>query len=282
MQGREDPAFVHSLLPLHNQRSNVIQYASGSLESLAGVSFHAVLFAVGCFGNQIAGCANCCTDRNSLYNCIEIHAVFPPLLGYGIFTGRVRFIHIIPLLENGDSWKNRPVWKDKMMSRIHIVLCEPRIPENTGNISRTCAVTGAKLHLIKPYGFVITDKHLKRAGLDYWDKLDVEEYEDLADFLQRHKDGRIYFFTTKSRCCYADVVYPQDEDVYLMFGREDRGLPEELLAAHPETSVRIPMRPTLRSLNLSNSAAIAVYEVLRQRGFPELSAQGDLTKYAWE
>lgn len=168
------------------------------------------------------------------------------------------------------------------MSRIHIVLCEPRIAQNTGNISRTCAVTGAKLHLIRPYGFEITDKQLKRAGLDYWDKLDVAEYESLADFMEKHKEDAIYYFTTKSRSCYADITYPAGTDVYLMFGREDAGLPEELLKEHPDTCVRIPMRPTLRSLNLSNAAAIAVYEVLRQRGFPELSAQGNLTKYTWE
>lgn len=168
------------------------------------------------------------------------------------------------------------------MSRIHIVLCEPRIPENTGNISRTCAVTGAKLHLIRPYGFEITDKHLKRAGLDYWDKLDVVQYDSLSDFMEQHREDIIYYFTTKSRCSYTDVCYPENREVYLMFGREDAGLPEELLVSHQETSVRIPMRPTLRSLNLSNSVAIAVYEVLRQWNFPELSAEGNLTKYEWE
>lgn len=168
------------------------------------------------------------------------------------------------------------------MGRIHIVLCEPRIAQNTGNISRTCAVTGAKLHLIKPYGFEITDKHLKRAGLDYWDKLEVQEYENLAAFMEMHKNEIIYYFTTKSRQCYADVQYPLEKDVFLMFGREDAGLPEELLIQHPDTSVRIPMLPTLRSLNLSNSVAISVYEVLRQRKFSGLSARGDLTKYEWE
>lgn len=165
---------------------------------------------------------------------------------------------------------------------LHIVLCEPQIPQNTGNISRTCAVTGAMLHLIGPYGFTITDRQLKRAGLDYWDKLSIREYPSLTAFLSAHAEDRIYYFTTKSRRSYCDVQYPADEDVYLMFGREDAGLPEELLVQHPETAVRIPMRPTLRSLNLSNSVAIAAYEVLRQWNFPEMTAQGDLTRYSWE
>lgn len=166
--------------------------------------------------------------------------------------------------------------------KLHIVLAEPQIPQNTGNISRTCAVTGASLHLIQPYGFVITDKGLKRAGLDYWDKLDITEYPSLETFMAQHSGDRIYFYTTKSRMCHSDVTYPTEEDVYLMFGREDAGLPEALLAAHPETCVRIPMRPTLRSLNLSNSVAIAAYEVLRQWGYPGLTAEGNLTEYAWE
>lgn len=166
--------------------------------------------------------------------------------------------------------------------KLHIVLAEPQIPQNTGNISRTCAVTGASLHLIKPYGFVITDKGLKRAGLDYWDKLDITEYPSLEAFMEQHSGDRIYFYTTKSRTCHSDVTYPADEDVYLMFGREDAGLPEALLAAHPSQCVRIPMRPTLRSLNLSNSVAIATYEVLRQWGYPGLSAEGNLTEYEWE
>lgn len=166
--------------------------------------------------------------------------------------------------------------------RLHIVLCEPQIPQNTGNISRTCAVTGAKLHLIHPFGFTITDKQLKRAGLDYWDKLDITEYESLDAFMQQHENDSIYFFTTKGRQRHSDVQYSDDADVYLMFGREDAGLPEELLLAHPDTCVRIPMRPTLRSLNLSNSVAIAAYEVLRQWDYPELETMGKLTKYEWE
>ena len=165
---------------------------------------------------------------------------------------------------------------------LNIVLCEPQIPQNTGNISRTCAVTGARLHLIPPFGFTITDKQLKRAGLDYWDKLDITEYESLGSFMELHAQDKIYFFTTKGRKRHSDVQYDPNEDIYLMFGREDAGLPEELLYAHPETCVRIPMRPTLRSLNLSNSAAIAAYEVLRQWDYPELETRGNLTKYEWE
>ena len=168
------------------------------------------------------------------------------------------------------------------MPHLHIVLAEPQIPQNTGNISRTCAVTGATLHLIRPYGFEITDRNLKRAGLDYWDKLEIFEYASLSEFMQQHSADRIYYFTTKARSAHSDVVYPDKQEIYLMFGREDAGLPEELLVAHPETAVRIPMRPTLRSLNLSNSVAIAAYEVLRQWGYPDMTAQGNLTKYAWE
>lgn len=165
---------------------------------------------------------------------------------------------------------------------LHIVLCEPQIPQNTGNISRTCAVTGAKLHLIHPFGFTITDKQLKRAGLDYWDKLDITEYESLDQFMQLHEQDALYFFTTRGRNRHCDVQYPANKDVYLMFGREDAGLPEQLLFVHPDTCVRIPMRPTLRSLNLSNSVAIAAYEVLRQWDFPELEATGELTQFEWE
>ncbi|MDE5768852.1 MAG: tRNA (cytidine(34)-2'-O)-methyltransferase [Oscillospiraceae bacterium] len=172
------------------------------------------------------------------------------------------------------------------MSKLLIVLAEPQIPQNTGNISRTCAVTGAVLHLIKPYGFEITDKNLKRAGLDYWDKLEILEYESLQDFMTQHENHKIYFFTTKSRICHSDVDYRKfldsGQDVYIMFGREDAGLPEELLVQHPETAVRIPMRPTLRSLNLSNSVAIAAYEVLRQWDYPDMTAHGNLTKYEWD
>ncbi len=165
------------------------------------------------------------------------------------------------------------------MYNINIVLAEPQIPQNTGNISRTCAVTGARLHLIKPLGFEVSDKHLKRAGLDYWDKLDISYYENFADFFEKNPDGNFFYFTTKGRKTYSDVKYPNNS--YLVFGREDRGLPEELLYRNPESCVRIPMRNELRSLNLSNSAAIAVYEVLRQWDYPDLNREGKLTKYTW-
>lgn len=165
------------------------------------------------------------------------------------------------------------------MHNLNIVLVEPQIPQNTGNISRTCAVTGARLHLIKPLGFEISDKHLKRAGLDYWDKLDITYYENLNDFFEKNKSGNFFYFTTKGRHVHSNVEYP--DNAYLVFGREDAGLPEELLYNNPDTCVRIPMRNNLRSLNLSNSVAIAVYEVLRQWDYPDLSRAGKLTKYEW-
>ena len=151
---------------------------------------------------------------------------------------------------------------------INVVLYSPEIPQNTGNISRTCAVTGARLHIIKPIGFEISDRTLKRAGLDYWDKLDVTYYENYEDFLRQNENAEMYFFTAHATHSYADVTYP--EDVYLIFGRESVGLPKELINESAERCLRIPMRKTLRCLNLSNSVAIAVYEVLRQSGFSGL------------
>lgn len=167
------------------------------------------------------------------------------------------------------------------MHKLNIVLVEPQIPQNTGNISRTCAVTGAVLHLVKPYGFVISDKHLKRAGLDYWDKLEIHQYENLDEFFSQNS-GEFYFFTTKGRKTHSDVEYPEGKDVYIVFGREDKGLPEKLLYKNPDSCVRIPMRNDLRSLNLSNSVAIACYEVLRQWGYPDLGREGKLTQYCWQ
>lgn len=166
------------------------------------------------------------------------------------------------------------------MSKIHIVLFEPEIPQNTGNIARTCAATGASLHLIKPMGFTVDDKKLKRAGLDYWDKLDITYYEGLSDFTEKHPDAKIYYFSTKARNLYTEVTYP--DEVYIMFGKESAGLPESLLVKHPDTAVRLPMREGLRSLNLSNTVAIAVYEILRQNGFAGLLEKGNLTKYDWD
>lgn len=165
------------------------------------------------------------------------------------------------------------------MSNLNIVLVEPQIPQNTGNISRTCAVTGARLHLVRPLGFEVTDKHLKRAGLDYWDKLDITYYNGLNDFFEKNRDGNFFYFTTKGKNVHSDTEYPDNS--YLVFGREDKGLPEELLYRNPDKCVRIPMRNELRSLNLSNSVAIAVYEVLRQWDYPDLSREGRLTKYNW-
>ena len=163
------------------------------------------------------------------------------------------------------------------MTDINIVLVEPEIPQNTGNIVRTCAVTGAALHLVRPLGFEITSAKLKRAGLDYWDKLNITYYDSLADFLEKNKGENMYFFSTKAKHCYTDISYPNR--VFLLFGKETKGLPEELLYAHPDECVRIPMRNTLRSLNLSNSVSIAVYEVLRQNSFEGLEKAGKLTKY---
>ena len=148
---------------------------------------------------------------------------------------------------------------------INIVLYSPEIPQNTGNISRTCAVTGARLHIIKPIGFEISDRTLKRAGLDYWDKLDVTYYENYEDFLGQNENSNLYFFSTHAERSFAEVDYP--DDVFLVFGRESVGLPKELVEANMERALRIPMRKTLRCLNLSNSVAIAVYEVLRQKNY---------------
>lgn len=170
--------------------------------------------------------------------------------------------------------------ENNSMTELNIVLVEPQIPQNTGNIARTCAVTGAALHLIKPMGFTVTDKHLKRAGLDYWDKLDITYYDGLDDFFSKNNNGKFYFFTTKGRNIHSDVSY--EGKVYLIFGREDKGLPEELLFEHKKNCLRIPMRNTLRSLNLSNSVAVAVYEALRQNDYNELETKGELTKFRWK
>ena len=165
------------------------------------------------------------------------------------------------------------------MSKLNIVLVEPQIPQNTGNIARTCAATGAALHLVKPMGFTVDDKKLKRAGLDYWYLLDITYYENLQDFFEKNKDGNFFYFTTKGQHIYSDVSFP--ENSYIVFGREDAGLPEELLKDNPDNCLRMPMIGDARSLNLSNTVAIAAYEVLRQWGFPELLCQGQLTRYEW-
>lgn len=156
--------------------------------------------------------------------------------------------------------------------KINIVMVEPEIPQNTGNIARTCAAIGSKLHLVKPLGFEITDKYLKRAGLDYWDKLEIEEHESLQEFLDKYKpeENNMFYASTKATHCYSDVNYSQLDEIFILFGKETKGLPEDLLQKYIENTIRIPMRPTLRSLNLSNSVNIIVYEVLRQKNFEGL------------
>ena len=165
------------------------------------------------------------------------------------------------------------------MPKINIVMVEPEIPQNTGNVARTCAATGARLHIVKPMGFTIDDKKLKRAGLDYWHYLDITYYDGLEDFFSKN-NGAFFYFTTKGRKTHSDVSYP--DNCYLLFGKETKGLPEELLIKNPERCVRIPMQGEIRSLNLSNSVAIAVYEALRQWNYPELSNFGQLHNYKWE
>ena len=160
------------------------------------------------------------------------------------------------------------------MSHINIVLCEPEIPQNTGNIARTCAATGASLHLIRPLGFEIDNAKLKRAGRDYWDKLDITFYDGLDDFYAKHPGIVVYYFTTKAKHKYSDVSYP--DDAWIMFGKETRGLPEDLIRAHMDHALRLPMKENIRSLNLSNSVAIAVYEVLRQWDFDGFQTEGFL------
>lgn len=171
------------------------------------------------------------------------------------------------------------------MSTLHLVLFEPRIPQNTGSIARTCAVTGAKLHLIHPLGFRIDDAKLKRAGLDYWDKLEIFHHENLAAFFAAYPQAEdaanpFFYFTAKTGTLYTDVTYP--EETFLIFGREDLGLPDDVLKENPGRCVRIPMRETLRCLNLSNSVAVAAYEVLRQHDFAGLTKDGRWAKSEWE
>lgn len=165
------------------------------------------------------------------------------------------------------------------MHEINIVMVEPEIPQNTGNIARTCAATGAKLHLIGPMGFKIDNKKLKRAGLDYWHLLDINYYENLNDFFNKN-DGEFYYFSTKAPNIYSDIKFPNK--CYLFFGKETKGLPETLLYKNQSRVVRIPMINSARSLNLSNSVAIGVYEVLRQWNFPQLLCSGKLREYNWQ
>ena len=165
------------------------------------------------------------------------------------------------------------------MAILNIVLVEPEIPANTGNVARTCAATGTRLHLVKPLGFSVDDKHLKRAGLDYWSLLDISYYENLDDFFEKNQGGNFYYFSTKALNRHTDVSYP--DNAFLVFGKETRGLPESLLLKNRDNCVRIPMIEDARSLNLSNSVAIAAYEVLRQWDYPELLTHGELHRHRW-
>ena len=162
---------------------------------------------------------------------------------------------------------------------VNVVLLEPEMPANTGNIGRTCVATGTRLHLIRPLGFQLTDRMIRRAGLDYWPQLDVTVYDDYEDFRQKNPEARIYMATTKSRNLYTEPEY--EENCFLMFGRESAGLPEELLAEHPENTIRIPMLGDTRSLNLANSVAVVVYEALRHQDFRGLNLKGDLHRLSW-
>ncbi|MBO7708886.1 MAG: tRNA (cytidine(34)-2'-O)-methyltransferase [Lachnospiraceae bacterium] len=162
---------------------------------------------------------------------------------------------------------------------MNIVLLEPEIPQNTGNIGRTCMVTGSRLHLIEPLGFLLTEKSLKRAGMDYWHQLDVTRYLNFDDFMERNPEVPLYFATTKARQLYTDVSY--EADAYLVFGKESAGIPEEILMQYPKRCVRIPMIGESRSLNLSNSVAVLLYEALRQHGFEGMKLQGELHRHRW-
>ncbi|MGH0052307.1 MAG: tRNA (uridine(34)/cytosine(34)/5-carboxymethylaminomethyluridine(34)-2'-O)-methyltransferase TrmL [Sphaerochaetaceae bacterium] len=163
---------------------------------------------------------------------------------------------------------------------LHIVLFEPEIPQNTGNIARTCAAVGATLHLVHPLGFSLDEKYLRRAGLDYWPLLTMEEHPSVEAFLASHQQKALYYFTTKALQTYSEVPYP--EETYLVFGKESAGIDESLLSKNKKQCVRIPMRKEARSLNLSNSVAIAAYEYLRQQSFPSLQRKGALHRLTWE
>ena len=166
------------------------------------------------------------------------------------------------------------------MAKLNIVLYEPEIPANTGNIGRTCYATGTSLHLIEPLGFSISDKALKRAGMDYWKDLDVHTYVNWEDFCAKNPDTKIYYATTKGRHVYSDANY--ESDCFIMFGKESAGIPEEILKANPDRCVRIPMIGETRSLNLSNSVAIVLYEALRQNGFDHMKLEGQLHRLSWD
>ena len=163
---------------------------------------------------------------------------------------------------------------------INIVLLEPEIPANTGNIGRTCVAAGARLHLIEPLGFRLDEKSLRRAGMDYWNQLDVTTYIDYKDFLEKNPGAKVYMATTKAQKLYTEAAY--EPDCYIMFGKESAGIPEEILVSHKEACIRIPMAGQIRSLNLGNSAAIVLYEALRQNGFADIEREGKLHRLTWE
>lgn len=163
---------------------------------------------------------------------------------------------------------------------MHIILHQPEIPANTGNIGRTCVATGTSLHLIEPLGFRLNEKDIKRAGMDYWDKLNVTRYVNFDDFKEKNPGAKIWMATTKARRSYTDVAF--DPDDFIMFGKESAGIPEEILVDNEETCIRIPMLPAIRSLNLSNSVAIVLYEALRQNGFPQMQTEGELHRLHWQ
>ena len=165
------------------------------------------------------------------------------------------------------------------MARLNIVLFEPEIPANTGNIGRTCVATDTRLHLIEPLGFRLSEKEIKRAGMDYWERLEVTRYINFADFLEQNPNAKIYMASTKAPQMYTEVDY--EDGCYIMFGKESAGIPEEILVDYQETAIRIPMSGDIRSLNLGNSVAIVLYEALRQNGFTDMTTEGELTKYNW-
>lgn len=163
---------------------------------------------------------------------------------------------------------------------MHIILHQPEIPANTGNIGRTCVATGTSLHLIEPLGFRLDEKSIKRAGMDYWEHLDVTRYINYAEFKEKHPGAKIWMATTKAKHVYTDVSFGADD--YIMFGKESGGIPEEILVENEETCIRIPMLEQIRSLNLSNAAAIVLYEALRQNGFENMQREGELHRLRWE
>ena len=157
---------------------------------------------------------------------------------------------------------------------MHIILHQPEIPANTGNIGRTCVATGTPLHLIEPLGFRLDEKSIRRSGMDYWERLDVSRYINFTEFQEKHPGVKIWMATTKAKRMYTEVSYGPDD--YIMFGKESAGIPEEILVEHEDSCIRIPMLPAIRSLNLSNSVAIVLYEALRQQGFEQMQREGEL------